>query len=152
MLTYPGYVPDLNQIGAATMTNSMQMPYTPSALVVQDIVWQANDPLVHYLASDLINPAAGAGLQIYTNWPGNLGRLNFRYQPWGGNPATGVGTNLLAIKDPLVTCSDNWDFPDSQSLSISWLGRVHRGTPWQTVYLRVCPQNKRINRDGGWSE
>ena len=35
-------------IGAAETTNAMQAPYTPSALVVQDIVWQANDPLVHY--------------------------------------------------------------------------------------------------------
>ena len=119
------------------ITNAMQMPYSPSAIVVQDIVWQVNDPLVHYLASDLINPAAGSGLQINQNWPGNLGKLNQRYQPWGGNPATGMGTNLLAIKDPLVTCSDDWNFPDSQPLEISWLGRVHRGTPWQTVYLKA---------------
>ncbi len=136
-LTYPGYVPDPGEIAAALMTNAMQMPYTPSALVVQDTVWQVNDPLVHYMASDLINPTAGGGLQLHLNWPGNLGQLNQRYQPWGGNPATGVGTNLLAIKDPLVTCSDDWDFPDSQPLEVSWLGRVHRGTPWQTVYLKA---------------
>ncbi len=137
LLTYPGYVPDPVQIGIAETTNAIQMPYNPSALVVQDIVWQANDPLVHYMASDLNNPTAGNGLQIYTNWPGNLGKLNQRYQPWGGNPSTGVGTNMLAIKDPLVTCSDDWDFPDSQPLAISWLGRIHRGTPWQTVYLKA---------------
>jgi hypothetical protein len=137
ILTYVGYTPDKNVIGAAEMTNAMQMPYTPSAMVVQDIVWQANDPLVHYMASDLNNPTAGSGLQIYTNWPGNLGRLNQRYQPWGGNPGKEVGTNLLAIKDPLVTCSDDWDFPISQPLDISWLGRIHRGTPWQTVYLKA---------------
>jgi hypothetical protein len=137
LLTYPGYVPNTPQIGAAATAAAMQMPYTPTATVVQDIVWQANDPLVHYMASDLVNPIAGTGLLKYLNWPGNLGRLNFRYQPWGGNPATGVGTNLLAIKDPLVTCSDDWDFPDSQPLNVSWLGRVHRGTPWQTVYLKA---------------
>ena len=44
---------------------------------------------------------------------------------------------MLAIKDPLVTCSDDWDFPDGQPLDVSWLGRVHRGTPWQTVYLKA---------------
>ena len=77
------------------------------------------------------------GCSYILNWPGNLGKLNQRYQPWGGNPSTGVGTNLLAIKDPLVTCSDDWDFPDSQPLNVSWLGRVHRGTPWQTVYLKA---------------
>jgi len=31
------------------------MAYSPSALVVQDTTWQANDPLVHYTAGDLIN-------------------------------------------------------------------------------------------------
>ena len=137
LLTYPGYVPDPVQIGIAETNYAMQAPYTPTATVVQDIIWQANDPLVHYMASDLINPIAGTGLQLYLNWPGNLGRLNQRYQPWGGNPSTGMGTNLLAIKDPLATCSDDWDFPDSQPLDISWLGRVHRGTPWQTVYLKA---------------
>lgn len=136
-LTYSGYVPDLNLIGMAMTNYAMQMPYTPSALVVQDITWQANDPLVHYLASDMINPTASNGLQIFLNWPGNLGRLNQHYQPWGGNPSTAMGTNLLAIKDPLVTSSDDWDFPDSQPLNASWLGRVHRGTPWQTVYLKA---------------
>ena len=136
-LTYPGYVPDLSEIAAALMTNAMQMPYTPEALVVQDTVWQVNDPFVHYMASDLINPTTGNGLQRYLNWPGNLGKLNQHYQPWGGNPSTGIGTNLLAIKDPLVTCSDDWDFPESQPLNISWVGRIHRGTPWQTVYLKA---------------
>jgi hypothetical protein len=137
LFTYTGYMPDPTQMGMAKTTNSMQMPYTPTATTVQDIVWQANDPLVHYMASDLINPTAGTGLQLHLNWPGNLGQLNQRYQPWGGSPATGMGTNLLAIKDPLVTCSDDWDFPDSQPLEVSWLGRVHRGTPWQTVYLKA---------------
>jgi hypothetical protein len=135
-LTYPGYVPDQTLIGAAQMTNAIQMGYTPSATVVQDITWQANDPLVHYTAGDLISPTTGNGLHIYTNWPSNLGALNQRYQPWGGNPSTGVGTNLLAIKDPLVTCSDDWDFPTNKFPTVGWLGRVHRGTPWQTVYLK----------------
>jgi len=48
----------------------------PTALVVQDIVWQANDPLVHYLASDLNNPTAGQWVaELYLNWPGNLGKV-----------------------------------------------------------------------------
>jgi len=167
-LTYPGYVPNVNLIAAAFATNAMQMPYTPTATVVQDIVWQVNDPLVHYMVNDLVNPTtsvfAGSPSTWYNNytyadnfgfqpgggfraslhwppddisWPGNLGNLNRRFQPWGGNPVTGVGTNLLAVKDPLVTCPDDWDFPDSQPLSVSWLGRIHRGTPWQTVYLKA---------------
>ncbi len=159
--TYAGHVPNQTLIGLAMITNAMQMAYTPTATVVQDIVWQVDDPLVHYMASDLVNPMAsvftgtpstwynnytyadnfatqpGSGFQKFLSWPGNLGKLNPRYQSWDGNPSTGVGTNLLAIKDPLVTCSDDWDFPDSQPLNVSWLGRVHRGTPWQTIYLKA---------------
>jgi hypothetical protein len=43
----------------------------------------------------------------------------------------------LAFKDPLVRYSDNWDFPGNKFPTIGWLGRVHRGTPWQTVYLKA---------------
>jgi len=35
-----------------------------------------------------------------------------------------------------VRRSDDWDFPVIQSLSSGGLGRVHRGTPWQTLYLK----------------
>ena len=46
-------------------------------------------------------------------------------------------TYNLAIKDPLVYSSDNWDFPTNKFPTVGWLGRVHRGTPWQTVYLKA---------------
>ncbi|HKW27803.1 MAG TPA: hypothetical protein VJT54_00575, partial [Verrucomicrobiae bacterium] len=42
----------------------------------------------------------------------------------------------LALKDPMVRQSDDWDFPTYKFPSVGWLGRVHRGTPWQTVYLK----------------
>jgi hypothetical protein len=32
--------------------------------------------------------------------------------------------------------SDYWDFPTNKLPTTGWLGRVHRGTPWQTVYLK----------------
>ncbi|HEX9048192.1 MAG TPA: hypothetical protein VF988_14295, partial [Verrucomicrobiae bacterium] len=32
--------------------------------------------------------------------------------------------------------SDYWDFPTNLYPSIGWIGRVHRGTPWQTIYLK----------------
>jgi len=41
------------------------------------------------------------------------------------------------LKDPLAWGSDNWDFPGNQYPALGWLGRVHRGTPWQTVYLKA---------------
>ena len=50
----PPYVPgEVQAIATAQMTNAMQAPYTPTATVVQHVSWQANDPLVHYTASDL---------------------------------------------------------------------------------------------------
>jgi len=162
-LTFADYVPHPGEIAAASMSNAMQMPYTPTATVVQDVVWQVNDPLVHYMASDLVNPSANAfigspfnwynnytyadnfvppyrsGFQLTMNWPGNLGtgRVNKRYQPWGSSLTPTTGTNLLAVKDPLVTCSDDWNFPTNKFPGVGWLGRVHRGTPWQTVYLKA---------------
>jgi hypothetical protein len=32
--------------------------------------------------------------------------------------------------------SDDWDFPMNKFPTVGWLGRVHRGTPWQTVYMK----------------
>ena len=43
----------------------------------------------------------------------------------------------LALKDPLVYSSDYWNFPTGQPLNLNWLGQVHRGTPWQTIYLKA---------------
>ena len=93
--TYPGYLNN-PQIGIAETTNQMQMPYTPSALVVQDIDWQANDPLVHYTPSDLLN-TNGTGNFLQLNFPGNLGQLNQRYMPWGGNPKFPDQTSMPTI-------------------------------------------------------
>ncbi|MGD0253057.1 MAG: hypothetical protein ABSC01_10225, partial [Verrucomicrobiota bacterium] len=151
MLSPPGYVINPTVMGKALTTNATEVAYEPPALVVQDIDWQVNDPLVHYMAGDLVNPATStfisspftwdnnytyadnfvtkSGFQWNTlNWPGYLGQLDQRYQPWGGNPSTGVGTNMLAVKDPLVTCSDDWNFPMNKFPTVGWLGRVHRGT------------------------
>jgi hypothetical protein len=43
----------------------------------------------------------------------------------------------LAFKDPLVRGSDYWDFPTNESSLGDWLGQIHRGTPWQTIYLKA---------------
>jgi len=50
----------------------------------------------------------------------------------------GVDTNAynLAYKDPLIWGSDYWSFPTNQTWNPNWLGRIHRGTPWQTIYLK----------------
>ncbi len=145
----PPYVPgEVQAIATAQMTNAMQAPYTPTATVVQHVSWQANDPLVHYQAGDLNWGLNGGSAIIYdrsvgsltNNSPnGNLGALNQGYRPWGGNPLlSGADLNPynLALKDPLVRQSDDWDFPAYKFPSVGWLGRVHRGTPWQTIYLK----------------
>jgi hypothetical protein len=42
----------------------------------------------------------------------------------------------VAFKDPLIRRSDDWDFPTNKFPGLGWMGRVHRGTPWQTLYLK----------------
>ncbi len=156
---FPNNAGEQSIIAAAYMTNAMQSPYNPTATVVQHVSWQANDPLVHYLASDLNWPGAvrldqtADSLLDLTNSQSqeNLGRLNQRYMPWGGNPLLkGADQNPynLALKDPLVWQSDDWDFPTYKLPTIGWLGRVHRGTPWQTVYLKSADILEETNSAG----
>ncbi|HZF01894.1 MAG TPA: pilus assembly PilX N-terminal domain-containing protein [Methylomirabilota bacterium] len=131
-----------------TYTNTllaMQAPYTPIITAVQHSSWEVNDPLVHYIASDL----APTDIKDATfDWPPSgadlvqdLGSVNQRYMPWGrGFPVNNRDDSNpynLAFKDPLVGQSDNWDFPTNKFPTAGWLGRVHRGTPWQTVYLKA---------------
>ena len=143
-------------IGKTSLSN--QVPYTPTATVVQHVSWQANDPLVHYLASDLnwpnaVPPSDRTVDSLMTNSPnGNLGQLNQSYRPWGGNPLfpkEDQNPYNLAVKDPLVWQSDDWDFPTYKLPTIGWLGRVHRGTPWQTVYLKSPDVLREIQINGG---
>lgn len=36
-----------------------------------------------------------------------------------------------------MTQSDNWNFPSGNGLPLNTLGQIHRGTPWQTIYLKA---------------
>lgn len=137
----------------------MQSPFNPTRRLVKTTTWQANDPFVHQLAADLmiIDPNSPERTNALVEFivppimpiPTNLSLvtpfgLNRNYYPWGGNPEREQDPNNprnadvrnAAIKDPGVRSADDWDFPVGQSLSLSWLGRVHRGTPWQTIYLK----------------
>jgi hypothetical protein len=141
---------------ASDLELSVEAPYSPIRYVVLYTTWQANDPLVHYVASDLNyteesgTPYPGINVfnygQIITNLP-NLGALNDHYSPWGGNPLYPPDPNTpndpnvvdainLAVKDPLVYSSDDWNFPNGQTSNLDWIGQVHRGTPWQTIDLK----------------
>ena len=139
----------------------VQVPYTPTAIMYEYTTYQANDPLVHYLESDLnysgLDPNNNSLVQTgvhmepanAANFPllPSLGKVNARYQPWGvvpPNGQTGVSQAAydespynLAFKDPLVKQSDNWNFPTGNGLPLTTLGQIHRGTPWQTVYMKA---------------
>jgi hypothetical protein len=150
-------VPGWGGYAGASASNFMSRvvaPYAPTRFAVGYTILQVNDPLVHYLASDLTPSLPPDVLPLpfdYNNsltnvlpltWL-NLGSLNLNYQPWGGNPylASYVGQAdpnafNLAERDPLVSQSDDWDFSDGQNTGLIWLGQVHRGTPWQTIYLK----------------
>jgi hypothetical protein len=125
---------------------SMQVPFTPTRTVCVYYTWQANDPLVHYTLPDLTDLIGSTGVPL-TNWVytnlinGYLGQINKRYMPWGGslNGGNPDYNTDMTIKDPLVTRSDDWQFPNGKIPNIGWLGRVHRGTPWQTVYMKSSP-------------
>ncbi|MCL5096400.1 MAG: hypothetical protein M1608_02480, partial [Candidatus Omnitrophica bacterium] len=122
-----------------------QAPFSPVRKIYQNISWQVNDPLVHYTWQDLYDYERTNTIQFAvppqsppTN--SNLGLINRRYRPWGGNPNISYSSDTnafnLALKDPLVRGSDDWDFPTNKLPNIGWLGRIHRGTPWQTIYLK----------------
>jgi hypothetical protein len=137
---------------AGQLTNlAMQVPFTPSRRLYQKSSWEANDPLVHYTVEDLTDPAS---IQTTTNLlvqpiaytydtapDAMLGQLNKRYRPWGGRPGTDPSNDQTAynvtLKDPLIRSSDNWQFPTNLLPNLGWLGRVHRGSPWQTIYLKA---------------
>ena len=153
------FTPTFQYNGMTYFNTSLAMaaPYTPVRTVLVPFLLQANDPLVHYLASDM-NARTGM-LAIWSNgssyangaWTKtDSGVLPLpphtpvggRYQPWGQgrlmNHWANVDTNACnpAFRDPLVWGSDYWNFPTGQNWSLNWVGQVHRGTPWQTLYLK----------------
>ena len=126
----------------------VEAPFVPTRTMYDYTLWQANDPLVHYLASDLnyVSPGTTGLLKTDGRIPNlsgyNLNQLGNRDQPWGiaGQMAQVYGVDPsaynLALKDPLVLGSDYWSFPTNQTWNANWLGQIHRGTPWQTIYLK----------------
>jgi len=165
---------------------TIQAPYTPIRTIVAPYLLQANDPLVHYLASNLNGqPGAEANWGNASIWPNGSWQhvddsqdsslplppatpIGGRYQPWGvatTTPVTGGDTTgyRLDYRDPLAWQSDNWNFPTNLMSNLAGLGQVHRGTPWQTVYLKannvltnsyfvgVSPVNSGTNQWAVWT-
>jgi len=138
-------------------------PYAATRTIFVPYLYQVNDPLVHYLASDLSigNVGIWQGADILPNgvWMQNNGVISSVfpvapanniahgqscYQPWGQTVPTYLLSSSydfsnpynLSYKDPLVWGSDYWDFPTNLLAALDGLGQLHRGTPWQTIYLK----------------
>jgi hypothetical protein len=138
---------------------AMNAPYTPARNLLQNMTWQANDPLVHYTIADLTDLRRTNNIQFFrspfrvaTN--SNLGQMNPGYHPWGGNPFRTFASDRFAFEpaviDPGILESDDWDFPAERVVNLRWLDRIHRGTPWQTIYfgLRTVPTQDLQNWSG----
>ena len=157
------YQTDFGALTAYTNFNlAVQAPYSAVRTVYVPYLYQVNDPLVHYLASDLDVGKAGVwtGNNVKANgvWgqiddpttlpfptPPTTEIVRGRYQPWGKSAPPQFQSAAydfdnpynLTYKDPLVWGSDYWNFPAGQSWNLNWLGQVHRGTPWQTIYFKA---------------
>ncbi|HZR21184.1 MAG TPA: hypothetical protein VFE51_28135 [Verrucomicrobiae bacterium] len=122
-------------------SNVFYAPFDPARSLFVHTSWQANDPLVHYTVGDLVtaldfdftNEVNLIPLGLHS-----LGVINSRYRPWPGNPMNSDPTTdgQISVKDPGISRPEDWNFPANQSLSLDWVGRVHRGTPWQTIFLK----------------
>jgi hypothetical protein len=125
-----------------------ETPFNPTRTMIQTVRWQANDPLVHYMARDLTHAPweqdvpQPAPVRPTNSW--NIGALNANFRPWGGT--AGKADPLLdfniGAKDAGIRHPDQWEFPIATNRAnyfypnIGALGQVHRGTPWQTLYLK----------------
>jgi len=135
--------------GLATNENepyfgSPATPPSATAYVNQTLI--VNDPLVHYTVGDLTLPPHASNSLVLTQ--------NNRFEPWP-TPST-IGSQVIksnmTFKDPLITNSDVWNFPTNKFPSIGWLGRVHRGTPWQTIFLKADPPAAAANNFANWTQ
>lgn len=148
--SYPRAVP-------RTPPTLQQTPFNPTRKFKWQTVLQANDPLVHYTLADLSDPLQPASRPIQIplsmiNSPSmtnnNLGKLNERYRPWGGSPSVSTLSTVAnqqsnpAVKDPGITEPSLYNFVRNNETrghkfaTLGTLGAIHRGTPWQTVYMK----------------
>jgi hypothetical protein len=141
------------QLLGVNATNQFYAPFSPTREIYLFSKWQANDPLVHYTVGDLADqgdPLNSWSFNLTQSGLDDLGQPNSRYEPWNNAVRSTNKRFDLGLKDPLITRSDDWDFPTNRMPNVGWLGRVHRGTPWQTVYLKSKLVN--TNGSGGWLE
>jgi len=139
-----------------------------------EMSWQVNDPLVNGMSRDytLVHPLVPNNAHPlqppYILYDGrtsnNLGFENYVYRPWNvadtrNLPTPNTNTNYsrpwadsydhISLKDPGIFSEQSWMFPHKDAggiKTLGWLGLVHRGTPWQSVYLKSKPANRLLIR------
>ena len=144
-----------------------QTPYTAYKTFYQSASWQANDPLLHHIPEQMLAAFQPDKLYIYgTNYGdyqgikivqgqkavdrSNIGRVNTSHRRWGPVPKGEEDAYSfdVSVKDPQVAVPDHWSFPSRDGLfsefptnvayaSVGWIGKIHRGTPWQTIFLKA---------------
>ena len=106
-------------------------PFAAGRRMEQETHFAVNDPLVHFTMEDFTRDERTATVRAFNNATFDLGTRNLDFAPWGATtPLEPV------VIDPGVEASDAWEFPTNRFPSVGWLGRVHRATPWQTLYLK----------------
>jgi hypothetical protein len=154
-----------------------QAPFSPTRRFSMLTLFQANDPLVHYTYQDLRDPYQTSKPSVVP--PGSARRnneLGFANDTrW--KMRNDARFHNAAFQDPGIgNHGDDWQFPiaklDNQNTAnvygipnfqyrypnIGELGKIHRGTPWQTVYLKsaVAPNQPTQNQPPGtisqWAE
>jgi hypothetical protein len=123
-------------------TLAMVTPFNPAAKMSWHMTWAKNDLLVRLLVDKdgFTNYQYLRPLQTASNFqPATLGYLNHSYAPWLGSPHSASYPKFSdrTIQDAGVYSADQWNFPTNETPAAHWLGRVHRGTPWQTIYLQA---------------
>ena len=148
---------------AGTQQGTKQVPFAPTVSYAKVYTWCANDPLVHYMVgdvTDLTQSATNRPELLTMSAPTNvlykpLTAISARYRPWGNNKGLPAQMSLvpsdeLEFKDPLITQSQDFQFPGNRYPNVGWIGRVHRGTPWQTVYLKSHGPGFANTFSGNW--
>jgi hypothetical protein len=111
----------------------------PPEVAGQQVDYRINDNQIAY--------ESGTGLVAIINQTNRVAapsKYLTAYAPWGTNANLGTGVaNFelafdMSFKDPLVYGTHSWAFPTPTNglANVGQLGRIHRGSPWQTVYLK----------------
>lgn len=117
-----------------------EAPFTPARRLELKRTYEVNDPLVHFTVADTSPPLGALGVLLLPAGVGaspmprltGISQMNRRYTPWYESDEP-ISTDE-AYRDPLIAHPDVWQFSNGTTLSHDWFDRIHRGTPWQTIY------------------